>query len=142
KNNPIIHRDSNGMFEEPTHGILTYRLALAAGFPPADAARLAIATAAMDHSADNMQAGVGETAQIGQNIGPTIRFHYPDNPFATALGDVNRDIAAQRSGVRRSDDLERFGQHLHTLQDVGFKEAPGPHMRTDPGRPLQRLLGP
>jgi hypothetical protein len=37
---------------------------------------------------------------------------------------------------------ERFGRHLHTLQDIGFVEAPGPHMRHDPGRRLQRSLSP
>ncbi len=139
KNNPIVNRDSNGMFEEPTHGILTYRLAIAAGIPPKDAARIAIATAAMDHDASTMPAsGLDVITRIPQ----TIRYHYPDDPFRTALGGVNRDIAAQSKGVRRKDDLERFGQHLHTLEDVGFSDAPGPHMRHDRGRPVSRILSP
>jgi RHS repeat-associated protein len=143
KNNPVINRDSNGMFEELTHGILTYRLALAAGFPPEEAARVAIATAAMDHDADTSPISPGQllTFQFWK-IPQTVRYHFPDNPFVTALGGVDRDIAEQRSGARRSDDLERFGQHLHTLEDIGFTDAPGPHMRHDPGRPVTRSLSP
>ncbi|CUI02905.1 insecticidal toxin complex protein [Janthinobacterium sp. CG23_2] len=140
-NNPVNRRDSNGMFEEPTHGVLTYRLAIAAGFPPEDAARVAIATAAMDHDAATSPAGVGDIA-AGSKIGQTVRYHYPDDPFATALGGVNQDIAAQGRGERTGNDLETFGQHLHTLEDVGFANAPGPHMRHDPGRPVARVLGP
>ena len=141
KNNPINARDSNGMFEEPTHGILTYRLALAAGFPPEDAARVAIATAAMDHDEATMPAGVGDIAQAAK-IPQTVQYHYPGGGFGSALADVRGDIAGQASGARAPDDLERFGRHLHTLEDVGFSDAPGPHMRHDPGRPLSRILGP
>lgn len=50
-NNPMAYRDPNGRFEEPVHGALTYRLALAAGFSAKDAATIAIATAGMDHEA-------------------------------------------------------------------------------------------
>jgi RHS repeat-associated protein len=139
KNNPIVNRDSNGMFEEPTHGILTYRLALAAGFPPKDAARVAIASAAMDHDASTRPAAP-EEVPFFIRIPQTIRYHFPG--YSAALEGVNRDIAEQRSGARRNDDLERFGQHLHTLEDVGFTDAPGPHMRHDPGRPAGRILGP
>src|SRR5262245_39043139 len=141
RNNPIILRDSNGLFEEPTHGILTYRLALAAGIPQADAARIAIATAAMDHDAATSPAGIGQVAAFS-HIGETEQYHYPEGGFAAALAPVRADIAAQQRGERRPDDLERFGQHLHTLEGIGFVDAPGPHMRRDPGRPLQRILGP
>src|SRR5260370_35478581 len=112
KTNPIVNRDSIGMFEEPTHGILTNRRAIAAGIPPKDAARIAIATAAMDHDASTMPAsGLDVITRIPQ----TIRYHYPDDPFRTALGGVNRDIAAPSKGRRRKDQLEPFGQPLHTL---------------------------
>ncbi|NHZ33386.1 SpvB/TcaC N-terminal domain-containing protein [Massilia rubra] len=141
KNNPVKHRDPNGMFEESVHGILTYRLALAAGFPPEDAARVALAAAAMDHDADTKPAGELDIPAF-QRIPQTIRYHFPDNPFASAQAGVDGDIGAQRAGARGNDDLERFGQHLHTLEDIGFTDAPGPHMRHDPGRPVQRMLGP
>ena len=141
KNNPIIQRDPGGKFEEPAHGVLTYRLAIAAGIPPGDAARIAIATAAMDHDPQTMPAGPGDILAF-RRIPQTIEFHYPTGGFSAALAPVQRDIADQRAGVRRSDDLERFGRHLHTLEDVGFVEAPGPHMRRDDGRPVQRIVGP
>jgi RHS repeat-associated protein len=141
RNNPIIHRDGNGLFEEPVHGMLTYRLALAAGFPKADAARLAIATAGMDHDKATMPGGPGDFAQL-RGRDQTVKYHYPKGGFAEALGRVDANIAEQkdRHRKRQGDDIERFGQSLHTLEDIGFKEAPGPHMRTDPGKPATRIL--
>jgi len=135
KNNPIIARDSNGMFDEPTHGVLTYRLALAAGIPWKDAARIAIATAGMDHDAATSPAQPGQVAAFSQ-IDVTERLHFSD-----ALADVKSDIASQRGKTRHPDDLEKFGRHLHTLEDVGFADAPGPHMRHDKGKPVVRVLG-
>jgi RHS repeat-associated protein len=128
KNNPVVHRDPNGLFEEPVHGILTYRLALAAGIPQKDAARIAIATAAMDHDRATEPATVGDVA-LGRRIPETEQLHF-EEPQA-ALADVKSDIAAARGSARsRPKDLEeRFGRHLHTLEDVGFVDAPGPHMR-------------
>jgi RHS repeat-associated protein len=144
KNNPLVHRDSNGMFEEPTHGVLTYRLALAAGIPQADAARIAIATAAMDHDRNTSPVSFVDvlTFQGIGRVGQTEEFHFPNDPFRSSLQNIRDDTAAQARGERRADDLERFGRHLHTLEDVGFVDAPGPHMRHDPGRPVQRILAP
>jgi len=123
------------------HGMLTYRLALAAGFPKADAARLAIATAGMDHDKATMPGGPGDFAQL-RGRAQTVKYHYPEGGFAEALGRVDANIAEQkdRHRKRQGDDIERFGQSLHTLEDIGFKEAPGPHMRTDPGKPATRIL--
>ena len=75
-------------------------------------------------------------------VGQTEEFHFPNDPFRSSLGNIRDDIAAQARGERRADDLERFGRHLHTLEDIGFVDAPGPHMRHDPGRPVQRILAP
>jgi RHS repeat-associated protein len=135
KNNPVINRDSNGLFEEPVHGILTYRLALAAGIPAADAARIALATAGMDHDAATSPATEFEHGKIFS--GETARYHFRDP--AAALADIRQDIDRARSGPRPADDsdLEQFGRHLHTLEDVGFVDAPGPHMRAS-----QRSLTP
>jgi RHS repeat-associated protein len=122
KNNPIVHRDRNGLFEEPVHGLLTYRLALAAGWTPTDAARIAIATAGMDHDAAT-RPGDGVFDMMGQIWrGRTQVYHYPTQ--ATALAAVKSDV---KSRVR---DIEAFGRHLHSLEDVGFKDAPGPHDRS------------
>lgn len=123
KNNPTASRDRNGQYEEPVHGAATYRLALAAGFTEEDAGRIAIATAGMDHDkATNPGDNIWEMqAQIWR--GRTAEYHFPS--FEKALGDVRSDIAG---GTR---DLEQFGRHLHSLEDVGFVDAPGPHMRSE-----------
>ncbi|HEY3437350.1 MAG TPA: SpvB/TcaC N-terminal domain-containing protein [Actinotalea sp.] len=123
KNNPTANRDSNGKYEEPVHGAATYRLALAAGFTEEDAGRIAIATAGMDHDkATNPGDDIWEMqAQIW--LGRTDAYHFPTQQ--KALNDIRSDIAG---GTR---DLEQFGRHLHSLEDVGFVDAPGPHMRSD-----------
>jgi RHS repeat-associated protein len=122
KNNPIVHRDRNGLYEEPVHGLLTYRLALAAGWTPTDAARIAIATAGMDHDAAT-RPGDGIFDMMGQIWrGRTQQYHYPTQ--ATALAAVKSDIKG------RVRDIEAFSRHLHSLEDVGFKDAPGPHDRS------------
>lgn len=130
KNNPVANRDRNGQYEEPVHGAATYRLALAAGFTEEDAGRIAIATAGMDHDKATSPGGedlVEMQAQIWR--GRTQEYHFPSQK--KALADVRSDIA---SGV---GDLEQFGRHLHSLEDVGFADAPGPHMRSE-----SRLLSP
>jgi RHS repeat-associated protein len=132
KNNPVVRRDRNGLFEEPVHGLLTYRLALAAGFSAQDAAKIAIATAGMDH---NVQTRPGEeTGERVEHIltGVTQEYHFL--PQDKALGLIEGDIAG---GVK---DLDAFGKHLHTLEDVGFKDAPGPHNRSN-DRALAPVVG-
>jgi RHS repeat-associated protein len=123
KNNPVANRDRNGRYEEPVHGAATYRLALAAGFSEEDAGRIAIATAGMDHDkATNPGDDIWEMqAQIWR--GRTDTYHFPSQE--KALSDVRSDISG---GTR---DLEQFGRHLHSLEDVGFADAPGPHMRSE-----------
>ena len=129
KNNPLVYRDPNGLFEEPVHGALTYRLALAAGFSAEESARIAIATAGMDHEADHRPGdGVGEM-QLQILKGITQVHHYPSQE--TALGRVNNDLADG------AIDLRQFGRDLHSLGDVDFKNAAGPHERS----PV-RLLAP
>ncbi len=123
KGNPAINADRNGQFEETVHGAATYRLALAAGFTPTDAARIAIATAGMDHDAATSP---GKSPDL---MPQTKKYHFPSQE--QALAQVEGDIAGG------AGDLEKFGQHLHPLEDVGFKEAPGPHMRAS-----ERLLCP
>jgi RHS repeat-associated protein len=121
KNNPMAYRDPNGRFEEPVHGALTYRLALAAGFSAEDAATIAIATAGMDHDAKLRPGdGVGEM-QSQILLGRTQIHHYPSQE--AALARVEGDI---KDGV---DDLRKFGRDIHSLEDVGFKDAAGPHSR-------------
>lgn len=123
RGNPLVHTDRNGLYEEPVHGAATYRLALAAGFEPADAARIAIATAGMDHDAATSPGKSPDT------MPQTKKYHFPSQE--QALAQVEGDIAG---GVK---DLEQLGRHLHSLEDVGFKNAPGPHMRSS-----DRLLTP
>jgi RHS repeat-associated protein len=129
KNNPMIYRDPNGLFEEPVHGALTYRLAIAAGFSQQDAAEIAIAAAGMDHNAKTRPGDDLGEMQLQILAGRTQLYHYPSQEEAKSR--VDRDIS---EGV---SDLSEFGQHLHSLEDVGFKDAPGPHDRS----PV-RLLAP
>jgi RHS repeat-associated protein len=129
KNNPLAFRDPNGLFEEPVHGALTYRLAIAAGFSQRDAATIAIAAAGMDHEAAYRPGDGLIEMQKQILIGRTQHYHYPTQ--GRALARIDEDIAL---GV---PDLVEFGRHLHSLEDVGFSDAPGPHNRS----PV-RLLGP
>jgi hypothetical protein len=89
----------------------------------------------MDHDAATAPASISQVASF-KHISETERYH-----FSPALDRVRADIAAQKQGKRQRDDLERFGRDLHTLEDVGFVDAPGPHMRYDEGRPVTRILG-
>jgi RHS repeat-associated protein len=113
-NNPVTYFDSNGLFEEPVHGALTYKLALAAGFTERDAAEIALATAGMDHDPATSP-GLNER---------TERLHFPS--FEEASAGVETEIS---KGTRMN--LKTFGQRLHSLEDVGFRDAPGPHRRGD-----------
>ena len=53
--------------------------------------------------------------------GITVQWHFLDK--AKALHQVEADI---KKGV---PSLKELGEHLHTLEDVGFKDAAGPHTR-------------
>jgi RHS repeat-associated protein len=135
-NNPLKFMDTNGMFEEPTHGALTYRLAIAAGFHPDDAAQIALATAAMDHDAADRPGD--STLETAANIlnGQTKPRHYPSQ--AEAMARVERDIAPQSQGGGGAQDLQQLGRDLHSLEDVGTATNPGPHNRNPSGGPPVR----
>jgi RHS repeat-associated protein len=122
KNNPVANRDRNGLFEEPVHGITTFRLAVAAGFTVEEAATIAVETAGMDHDHEHWPGG-GFSFVTQVLLGRTQRYHFPSQEQAKA--DVDADIAG---GAR---DLTQFAQHLHTLEDVGFTDAAGPHDRSN-----------
>ena len=129
-NNPLIHTDTNGLFEEPVHGLLTYRLALAAGFRQDDAARIAIGAAGMDHD-EYYRPGDGLGEMVGQIFrGRTHEYHYPSQEDALArVEGALAQLSPQSAGAARSAALDEFGRQLHSLEDVGFKDAPGPHAR-------------
>lgn len=116
-NSPVVKNDPSGNYEEVVHGALTYHLALAAGFTEQDAAQIALAAAVVDHdpSTDPMKPS---------NLvsGRTAQYHFPS--FSTAISDTQSDIR-QGTGM----NLNTFGTHLHSLEDVGFAAAPGPHLR-------------
>jgi RHS repeat-associated protein len=115
--NPVTRVDPTGLFEEPVHGALTYRIALAAGFTERDAASLALSTAGVDHDPTTVPT---DPANITSRR--TAEHHFPS--FARALGDVERQI--DRGQAMNLRDL---GGALHALEDVGFRDAPGPHSR-------------
>jgi RHS repeat-associated protein len=126
KNNPVKSKDASGHFEEPVHGATTYYLAIAAGFTPEDAAHVALATAGMDHDPATLP------RKDFWNSGwdkQTREYHFPS--FEKAVGDVDADI---KGGAK---DLAALGRNLHSLEDVGFKDAEGPHRRggREPGLP-------
>ena len=121
-NNPMVNRDRNGRYEEPVHGAATYRLALAAGFTAQDAGKIAIATAGMDHDRSTRPGDSIWEMQAQIWRGRTAEYHFPSQE--KALADVRNDVATGAS-------LEQFGRHLHSLEDVGFADAPGPHMRSE-----------
>jgi RHS repeat-associated protein len=125
KNNPVVYADRNGRFEEPVHGALTYRLALAAGFTEQEAARIALADAGMDHDADHRPGD--DMAEMQSQIlsGRTHEYHYPNQE--EALVGVQSSVKDLEAG---KGSLEAFGRHLHSLQDVGYSDAPGPHNRS------------
>ncbi|ESS71643.1 mono(ADP-ribosyl)transferase SpvB [Methyloglobulus morosus KoM1] len=121
KNNPNINKDPSGNFEEPVHGALTYQLALAAGFLERDAAHIALATAGVDHNKATEPTTLPHILS-----GVTNEYHFL--PYQEALDKVNSNIS-KGSGM----NLTSFGTAFHTLEDVGFADAPGPHRREVPG---------
>lgn len=125
KNNPVIHFDPSGMSEEPLHGATTFRLLVAAGFTPADAARIALADAAMDHDP-------ADTADVSNTVSNPERVRTGHFDPEHAVSRIDADIAGFGGHGATSPEpekLEAFGRNLHNLEDVGFPDAPGPHMR-------------
>jgi RHS repeat-associated protein len=117
--NPVNSSDPTGRHEEPGHGALIYRLALAAGWPEKDAGQIALASAGIDHD----PAREPTTAPHILN-GVTVQWHFLDK--TQALNHVETDI---KGGLKSEQSVTDFGEHLHTLADVGFKDAAGPHTR-------------
>lgn len=115
KNKTINAIDNSGFYEEPIHGALTYYLALAAGFIEKDAAALALSTAGVDHNpvTDPLNS---------ENIlsGRTEYYHFASH--SEALLRVEDEI---NKGMDL--DIIKLGEALHTLEDVGFVDAVGPH---------------
>lgn len=125
KNNPVIHFDSNGMSEEPLHGATTFRLLVAAGFTPADAARIALADAAMDHDPEDT-AGAGDAVDHPDRV---RQGHFdPEHAVSRVQGDI-AGFGGHGATAPEPAKLEALGRNLHNLEDVGFPEAPGPHTR-------------
>jgi RHS repeat-associated protein len=125
KNNPVIHSDPNGMSEEPLHGATTFRLLVAAGFTPADAARIALADAAMDHDPE-------DTAGAGDAVDHPDRVRQGHFDPEHAVSRIEADIAGFGGHGETHPEpgkLEAFGRNLHNAEDVGFPGAPGPHTR-------------
>lgn len=118
RGNPINARDPTGTHEEPGHGALTYEIALAAGFNEKDAANLALAAEGVDHDPARTPVNLGHMVS-----GVTVQWHFLDK--SQALHQVETDI----KGLKKTSSLKDLGEHLHTLEDVGFKDAPGPHTR-------------
>lgn len=105
------------MFEEPAHGALTYHLAIAAGFTDEQATTIALACAGVDHDSRTKPTNV-------VNI-----YSYKTEYWHFDIKAPERLVRHIKNGV---PDLVRFGQDLHTVMDVGYKDAPGPHVRGMP----------
>jgi RHS repeat-associated protein len=115
--NPVDNIDPSGRYQEDVHGALTYLLALAAGFKPDDAKKVAFATADVDH--DDRRKPVSF-----KNILSLRTYHYHFDGEAANKG-LNKEIA---KGANMS--LVQVGEYLHCLEDTGFPgETKGPHMR-------------
>jgi RHS repeat-associated protein len=114
RGNPLGYWDPSGGYDETIHGAVTYRLALAAGFNERDAAHLAIATAAVDHNSYTAPVSLGNII-----AGTTRAYHFNR---VSGWGRLQRELMEGKSM-----DLNRLGAAVHTLEDMGFADAPGPH---------------
>ncbi|MBS2023439.1 MAG: Ig-like domain-containing protein, partial [Deltaproteobacteria bacterium] len=148
--NPTNVRDPKGLFEEPTHGALTYWMSYYAGFTEPEAATIALGAAGVDHNPATLPADMsrlGITIRNGLN-GQTTHWHFADP--REALDRVWEVIYERNTPYYRFDvlidekfdgfgqntrrpssqvDLYALGRSLHTLEDVGFEDEQGPHMR-------------
>ena len=121
-NNPVSFADNKGAYEEPIHGALTYHLAIKAGFTESEATQIALACAGVDHNKKTAPTPGLIGGIMNLRSGITEHYHFADPKEALRRVDV--EIA--KGGKL---DLNRFGVAMHTLEDVGFVDALGPHMR-------------
>lgn len=122
-NDPINLVDPTGMFEEPFHGALTYHLALAVGFSQNEAATLALSCAGMDHREDTTPTDLDNLRS-----GRVALIHFQDPAQALRVFQARaRALDGSLGG------MDRLGEVLHTLEDVGVPGIPGPHTRGPPG---------
>jgi RHS repeat-associated protein len=137
-NNPIRFQDKQGNFQEPIHGALTYHLAMAAGFTQSEAKTIALACAGMDHDPATRPVGHGPLGFIEgiekMASGMTEMLHFQSHEQAA------QNISVHRS-ARWAMDLTMVGKDLHTLEDVGFVDALGPHMRGTPSAFMGWVFG-
>ena len=122
---PSLYWDPSGNFDEPIHGALTYQLAMAAGFTENDAAVLALQTAGVDHNPATEPVSFGNVVS-----GVTHDMH-----FASPSDALSRVISQFSEGSEM--DMVSLGKALHTLEDVGFNNAPGPHAGSYLGHPFK-----
>jgi RHS repeat-associated protein len=126
KQNPTIYWDRTGNHEEMFHGVLTYDLFVDAGFSPSDAAKVALACAGLDHDPKTLP---WDWNHVGDSVrnelsGTTLRIHFGFFDYNWTLNQYKSEIA---EGPYMG--LQEVGKAAHTLQDVGFVDAPGPHSR-------------
>jgi RHS repeat-associated protein len=118
-NNPLSHWDPDGHFDETVHGVVSYQLALAAGFTERDAAHLALATSGVDHDPATRPLSEKPLDLSNLFIGITKEVHFNREG---ALAGVNRQVTR---GEKM--DLNLLGLYLHGVEDMGYADAPGPH---------------
>jgi hypothetical protein len=98
--------DPLGLYEEPVHGALTYRLALVAGFSREDSATIALSDAAVDHDIATDPVRPESIAD-----GTTTEYH-----FASSEEAMNGVVKAVNDG-----DLHAFGRALHTSSRCRYR---------------------
>jgi RHS repeat-associated protein len=163
-NNPLRFTDPSGLGEEDTHGAMTYRMAIAAGFTEEHAAIIALSAQGMDKdsrykpvdgvlgTAKNMATGVAPYWHFGlDNFYVGLSYDFlgrQQDVFGNVQGRIN--IATANLAGGDLNDLSNFGMHFHTLQDIGTADAPGFHIGVNgkltfyglgnnafPGHPMQ-----
>jgi hypothetical protein len=72
---------------------------------------------------ENLQAYMDGVAHIFSGSTPDKHFPNQDTAMARIRGDIDSGLGRGREG------LVQFGRHLHSLEDVGTRENPGPHSR-------------
>jgi len=148
-NNPMRYTDPSGLFEEDTHGSMTYRMALAAGFGEKEAAIIALSTSGMDHDKrysplqkQNLGPGgtkdkhhfalvlkEGETGAntiTGRGRGPG-EYYNLERRYENLAVMEEEAIKGIEDNSGSMQALSAFGMVFHTIQDMGSMEAPGPH---------------
>jgi hypothetical protein len=86
-NSPSLYWDPSGNFEEIVHGDLIYKLAYAAGFSEMDSAKIAIASAGVDHNTATIPNAPGVSGKMlalrHQLDKTTNKYHFPDRSAAS-----------------------------------------------------------